>query len=226
MISTFFHCGDKECKHWHSNIATGFLVSSNGVVISNHHIIGSAYPGSQAVGVRTLDGNVYAVEAVLASEMGSDVAVYKLATDRSDFPAVPLGEDIPVGSDVTLISHPDNQYYFLTRGCVARYSLNGASLPLNMSITADFGKGSSGGPVFDDTGNVTGMVVSTKSLAFAELKVVLDATNSCLRRATRQEIHNARALEPDRRPYNVGFDHQMTFKDCVPVSSICRLIVQ
>ena len=225
MISTFFHCEDPQCKRWHSNIATGFLVSSNGVVISNQHIIGSAYDGSEAVGVRTLDGKVYPVEAVLAADENSDVAIYKLATDRKDFPCAPLGSNIPVGSDVSLISHPDKEFYHLTRGCVSRYSLNGASIPLNMSITADFSKGSSGGPVFDEAGNVAGMVVSTKSVAFAELKVVLDATNSCLRRATRDEIRNAGKLEPERRPYTVGFDHQMTFKDCVPVSSIRKLIV-
>lgn len=225
LISTFFHCGDPLCKHWHSNIASGFLVSSNGVVVSNHHIVGAAQPGSEAVGVMTLEGRVYAVGAVLASNPDSDVAFYKLATDREDFPVVPLGENVPVGNDVSLISHPDNRYYYLTRGCVSRYSLNDGSMPLCMSITADFGKGSSGGPVFDGAGNVVGMVVSTRSLAFAELRVVLDATNSSLRRATRQEIHNAWKLDPERRPYTVGFDHQMTFKDCAPVSSIRELVV-
>jgi hypothetical protein len=35
-----------------------------------------------------------------------------------------------------------------------------------MSITADFAKGSSGGPVFDEAGNVAGMVASTESVYY------------------------------------------------------------
>ena len=39
-----------------------------------------------------------------------------------------------------------------------------------MTITADFAKGSSGAPVFDDRGNVAAMVASTSSVYYTQTK--------------------------------------------------------
>lgn len=223
MISTFFRCPDPECKYWHSNIATGFLIHPDGIVVTNHHILGSPQAGSKALGVQTLDGRVHAVAEVLAADRKNDVAILRLATEEGGFPYVTLGIDLPAGRDVMVISHPDKDFYSLTRGSVSRHYIDSYTKARTMSITADFGKGSSGGPVFGADGKVAGMVVSTRSLAYNSLRVLVDPESECLRKATPKEI-NDRNVDDDQRPKRLGFGHQMTFKQCVPVSAIRKLI--
>jgi hypothetical protein len=75
-----------------------------------------------------------------------------------------LREDAPVGSPVTVISHPEYHFYTLTAGIIARYDQHshGRETRFRMDITADFAKGSSGAPILDEHGNAVGMVVSTQ----------------------------------------------------------------
>lgn len=224
MISTFFHCPDPKCKRWHSNVATGFLIHASGIVVTNQHLLGAAQPGSKFIGVRTFDGKVYSVKEVLAADSKTDVAVLRLATERTDFPVLALGEDPPVGRKMMLVSHPGGQYYTFSQGYVSRHSIDPYTKSHVMHVTADFGKGSSGGAFFDPAGNVVGMVESTKALDYSSLQVVVDADNSCLRKATSKEINGRGKTPRDQRPKSIGFGHQMTFNRGVPVSSIHALI--
>jgi S1-C subfamily serine protease len=67
-----------------------------------------------------------------------------------------------------VISHPDRRFYTLTDGIVSRYSTStgGGKKTSVMMITADFARGSSGGPVFNDCGAVVGYVGSTVSVYY------------------------------------------------------------
>ena len=67
-----------------------------------------------------------------------------------------------------VISHPDRQFYALTHGVISRYHTHHSSrgLASRMAITADFARGSSGAPVFNETGDVAGMVCSTHSIYY------------------------------------------------------------
>jgi S1-C subfamily serine protease len=94
-----------------------------------------------------------------------------VAIARVDFessPAIPLQAHAPVGSPIRLISHPDRHYYMYTQGHVARYSRRQrrSGTESRMAVTADFAKGSSGGPVLNAQGNVVGMVCSTHSIYY------------------------------------------------------------
>ena len=87
--------------------------------------------------------------------------------DGETLHALPLNPDAPPGTPVTVISHPRQNFYTLTQGYVSRYfkrrSPNGKIIS-QMAITADYAKGSSGAPLFDDKGNVIGLVKATSSL--------------------------------------------------------------
>jgi S1-C subfamily serine protease len=67
-----------------------------------------------------------------------------------------------------------------------------------MSVTADFGVGSSGGPVLDETGRVVGMVAMTAAVIAADTE------------------------EEQKNPPALGL--QMVFKDCVPLMALQGLI--
>ena len=118
---------------------------------------------------------MFPVREVLAADATNDLVI--LRVEGRGFVPVPLALGARQGSPVWVLSHPGYNYYTLTTGMVERYLiwpfLKGE--PTYMSITADFGVGSSGAPVFNDHGAVVGIAKITKGIeADAEQK---DKTN-------------------------------------------------
>ncbi len=116
------------------------------------------------------DGRVFAVKEAIASDPIDDVVILRLdAPPETKFPALALAPDpAPVGASVAVMSHPEEHFYLLSVGVVSRHTLwrekKGASH--FMSVSADFAKGSSGCPVFDDRGVVVGVVNNTESIYY------------------------------------------------------------
>ena len=81
---------------------------------------------------------------------------------------IPLGDPLEVGEDVYCLAHPQRNLFYLTQGIVSRNATvidkNNGHVKLEMEITADYGVGSSGGPIIDNCGNLAGIVSSTFSL--------------------------------------------------------------
>lgn len=173
----------KHLDHWHIVLAaTGFFVSDDGVVATNHHVFKQS---DEYMFAMTSDYVVHPIRQVLGGNAASDVAFCQIESDK--YHGLPLNEDAAIGSEVALISHPAGRYFFLSRGIVARRyirppqrrSIRGDEDSKEeshafrrssrwLTITAEFGKGSSGGPVFDRFGNVVGMATSTNSLRVGE----------------------------------------------------------
>jgi S1-C subfamily serine protease len=118
----------------------------------------------------TRDGRVFAVREVLAVEPVNDLVLLQLDLPaEGELPALPLArEAAPVGAPVFVMSHPDNRFYLLSAGFVARHVLwrTVAGEEAFMTVTADFAKGSSGCPVLDERGAVVGIVNNTESIYF------------------------------------------------------------
>lgn len=155
-----------RCEHWHSGSATGFIVSSDGVIATNYHVVEN--DEGETLAVMTSDGRVLPVLEVLAASASADCALIRV--DAEGLVALPLRAASPVGTAINVISHPRGNFFTLTRGIISRYfrtRRNGRSGRW-MAITADYAKGSSGGPLIDDTGAVVGMVSSTRVL-YADL---------------------------------------------------------
>jgi S1-C subfamily serine protease len=113
------------------------------------------------------DGAVCPVKAVLAANAAGDVAIVQLG--GTGFVPLAVAPAAPVGSDVFVISHPDSRFFTLSRGIVARYTTMTRGRKKNatmLQITAEYAKGSSGGPVLNTAGEVVGMVSSTMSVYY------------------------------------------------------------
>ncbi|MGI9241297.1 MAG: trypsin-like peptidase domain-containing protein, partial [Verrucomicrobiales bacterium] len=154
-----------NCNNWHGNLAGGFVITADGVAVTNYHVMENAKAG--AFGAMTQDGKVYAVEEVLAASKRDDLAIVKLAGE--DFSPAPIAEKARVGSRIIAISHPEGRFYTVSEGIVSRYykrSTRNGEGPARLSITADFAKGSSGSPVFDAHGSVVGVVAATDSIYY------------------------------------------------------------
>lgn len=162
VMAGIFKCD--KCAHWHAGCASGFVLTDSGVAVTNYHVLNA--PKNETLVAATDDGRVLPVQSVLAASEADDIAIVQLAGDHLQ--PLPLSADAPVGSKVCAISHPDGQYYTLTEGIISRYcmrSVKSTEVP-QMAITADFARGSSGGPIFDDCGNAVGMVASTVSIYY------------------------------------------------------------
>ena len=189
VVGGVFKC--KKCTNWHLSAASGFFISTDGVLVTNHHVVAGA--DKETLVALSGDGRMVAVTEVLAADPVADIAIVRCA--GSGFPALPLSADAADGSPVGVWSHPDNHFYSLSAGIVARrFLLRKPGGPCEaLAITADYARGSSGGPVFDDHGNVVGMVASTDSVYYD------------------QENGEQKNL-------------QMVFKNCVSARSILALI--
>jgi S1-C subfamily serine protease len=164
VIGDLFKC--KKCPRWHVGASSGFMLTESGVCATSYHVVN--VPESRTLIAMTGDGRVVAVKEVLAANPNTDMVILRLA--GSGFTALPLDGDAPVGASIRVISHPDDHFFTFSEGIVSRY----VSVPLErqagevtmMAITADFGAGSSGAPVFNERGGVVGMVNNTQSLYY------------------------------------------------------------
>lgn len=150
------------------NVAGGGFVIAPGICLTSLHV--AKDKGAQGFCALSRDGRVFAVREVLAYEPVNDLAILQLdLPDGADLPALPLArEAAPAGSPVFVMSHPDDRFFLLSTGYVARHTLwrTAAGVEAFMSITADFAKGSSGCPVLDEHGAVIGIVNNTESIYY------------------------------------------------------------
>jgi len=162
LIGTAYKCD--KCTRWHNSLASGVVVDPDGVVATNHHVAAGA--NGEAMGVLTADGRFFPVTEVLATNKDRDVALLRVAA--KGLAALPLREDAGAGAPIYCYSHPANSFGCLSEGVIARYcrlpgERNGAVF---MQITADYARGSSGGPILDREGNLIGLVSSTSPVYY------------------------------------------------------------
>jgi hypothetical protein len=146
-------------------VASGVIVDSAGVIATAYHVVNKP-PPVLARGVMTRNGKVYAVREILAADKAGDVVLLKI--DASDLRAAPLSHGDPEGAPVTVISHPSSNFFSVTQGHISRYwaTTSYGELSARMSITADFADGSSGAPIFNSRGAVTGLVSATDPFSY------------------------------------------------------------
>jgi S1-C subfamily serine protease len=170
VVAGIYKCD--KCPHWHADPASGFVISASGAVVTSYHVVEGQ--DDHTLVAMTRDGHVLPVKGVLAADKNDDVAVLQLDSAGQAFQPLALAAGTPVGSPVCVISHPVDQFYTLTCGHVSRYyawrdKKKSRAVPL-MAITADFARGSSGSPVFNECGNVAGVVCSTQSIYYRQTR--------------------------------------------------------
>ena len=167
MIGRIYKCD--KCTKWHVGSASAFALTSDGVIVTNYHVIDEKEGAT--LGAMDLSGKTYAVSEVLAASKADDIAILRLK-GATLTPLRLANKAAPVGTPINVISHPDGRYFTMTKGDVSRYYLfrgKEGSAP-RMAITADYAKGSSGAPVLNSEGEVVGMVSATNSIYYTKVK--------------------------------------------------------
>ena len=141
---------------------SGFFISSTGIGISNYHVFKGGIRNEAFI--KTFDSTIYKVGEVMEYNEKMDYIVFKLITDNSNFPPIPIAENQPlVGEDVFAIGNPKGLENTLSKGIVSAYREN----DLYIQTTAEITHGSSGGALF----NMRGEVVGITSAGFGEADI-------------------------------------------------------
>lgn len=136
------------------SLGSGFIISADGYVMTNNHVIRDA----DEVIVRLSDRREFTAK-IVGSDARSDVALLKI--DAGSLPIVKIGKsnDLKVGEWVLAIGSPFGFDHSVTAGIV---SAKGRSLPSEnyvpfIQTDVAINPGNSGGPLFNMDGEVIGV---------------------------------------------------------------------
>ena len=164
------------------SLGSGFIISADGYVLTNNHVI----EGADEIIVRLSDRSELQAK-LIGSDPRTDVALLKV--EGKNLPSVRLGksEDLKVGAWVLAIGSPFGFDHSVTAGIV---SAKGRSLPNESYVPfiqtdVAINPGNSGGPLFNLEGEVVGInsQIFTRSggfmgLSFAiPISVAMDVAN-------------------------------------------------
>lgn len=142
---------------------SGFVVDG-GLIVTNHHVIA----GASSARIRFQDGRTLQPVHVVVDDAENDLAVLRVDDAALTTLAIPLATTTgAVGDAVVVIGSPLGLDYSLSSGLVAaRREEQGTRV---LQIDAVIAPGSSGGPVFNDRGEVLGVATALRGagLGFA-----------------------------------------------------------
>jgi serine protease Do len=132
---------------------TGFLLDSSGLVVTNQHVVGSAF----SVKVRLYDGTLVNGR-VLRRDAVADAALVKLEGDVSGISGLPIchTDVVRVGQSVVAIGNPLSLSNTVTQGIVSGFRRSHARSLIQTDTAVN--PGNSGGPLLNREGTVIGIV--------------------------------------------------------------------
>ena len=149
-LDSTVHLGFTDAKgnRW---TGSGFVIH-DGQVATNHHVVDNMWIGSaKLVGKE----EIYPVETILDIDEERYLAVIKVG--GIDAPALPLGDSDTVQIDdrVYIVGNPRGLEVLFSDGIIS--AIRGDSTDKFFQMTAPISQGSSGGPVFNEKGEVIGV---------------------------------------------------------------------
>ena len=151
---------------------SGVIITPDGYLVTNEHVI----HGAQAIEIALNDGRTYAVEKVVGSDPGTDIAVLRIL--GSDLPSAPFGDSshLKVGQLVVAIGNPLNFQCTVTAGVISALgrslrSQTGRLIENIIQTDASLNPGNSGGALVNSRAEVIGIttaiVFPAQGLCFA-----------------------------------------------------------
>jgi S1-C subfamily serine protease len=167
MYLKLYPTADENISHNNNNTdkssGTGYAISSNGYIVTNHHVTN----GSTSIRVRGVNGNfslTYTAKVVI-EDKNNDLSIIKIDdpsfTNLGTVPYIIANRASDVGSAVFVLGYPlratMGDEVKLTNGIISSKSGFQGDVT-SYQITAPVQPGNSGGPLFDDKGNIIGII--------------------------------------------------------------------
>jgi serine protease Do len=138
-----------------TGVGSGFIIGADGDIVTNNHVVANA----EEVSVRLDDGRTFAAEVVGTDPM-TDLALLRIEAD-ADLPFVTFGDSATVrpGDNVIAVGNPFGLGGTVTAGIVSAVSrdINAGPYDEFIQIDAAINRGNSGGPLFNEAGEVIGV---------------------------------------------------------------------
>lgn len=144
---------------------SGSIISADGKVLTNHHVVAEAGGAGAQMRVTLNDGTKHPAKFI-ASDVNTDIAVIQIEGVK-DLPTIQFGDsnDLAVGQSVVAIGSPLGLSATVTTGIVSalnrpvRAAQGGGESSLMDGIQTDaaINPGNSGGPLVDMNGHLIGM---------------------------------------------------------------------
>ncbi len=152
--------GDAPITQRGGSLGSGFLISADGYVVTNNHVVSPARTGATVEQITVTLSDRREFEATLVGrDPASDLALLKIK--GNDLPFVRFGDSkqVRVGDWVVAIGNPFSLGGTVTAGIVSALHRNIGAGTYDRYIQTDasINMGNSGGPMFDLTGNVIGV---------------------------------------------------------------------
>jgi tetratricopeptide (TPR) repeat protein len=144
---------------------SGFIVREDGVIVTNYHVVNMASDIKIKIGDKVRD-----VEGLLHVDPENDIAIIKV--EGKDYPKVRLGDanKAQVGEKIYAIGSPQGLENTISEGILSGIREIDPERKI-LQMTAAISQGSSGGPVFNSSGEVIGiatfLIAETQNLNFA-----------------------------------------------------------
>ncbi|MEK6375392.1 MAG: trypsin-like peptidase domain-containing protein [Acidobacteriota bacterium] len=150
--------GGRDRTYTSQSLGSGFVWSSDGIVVTNNHVV----EGASRVTVNFNDGTQLAAK-LIGVDPDSDVAV--LRVDAKKLPAAPIGTsaDLMIGESVIAVGNPFGLSGSVTTGVVSALGRSVPSKEAGRTFTdfiqtdASINPGNSGGPLLNIEGKVVGI---------------------------------------------------------------------
>ena len=146
---------------------SGFIISEDGYILTNYHVISDAAEYNYDINVMLHDGTTYKATLV-GGEPDNDVAVIKIEANGLNAASIGDSSSMQVGQTVYAVGNPLGELdYSMTSGIVSaldRVIATDSSTSINMfQVDTAINSGNSGGPVYDAAGRVIGIVTAKYS---------------------------------------------------------------
>ncbi|MGY8955927.1 MAG: DegQ family serine endoprotease [Alphaproteobacteria bacterium] len=138
-----------------TSLGSGFIISTDGLVVTNNHVI----DGADEITVTLSDDTQHRAELV-GRDPKTDLALLRIDADRV-LPAVPFGDSTKsrVGDWVVAIGNPFGLGGTVTAGIISarQRDINQGPYDSFIQTDASINRGNSGGPMFNMDGEVIGV---------------------------------------------------------------------